>query len=174
MVVRRQNPLRLRHPPARLEDAAIIVRPHRGRPAAPARPQNDIIDQPVQRPRGRPRARAVAVPVDVAEAVPAALPAALPADLPANLPNALPNALPVAPVPQVLDLLVLPIPPVEDLLLCPVCATNRRGALFVPCGHVVCRICAPKVHRIPEGSRIMISNCFFCNNHVTAIVNMFF
>nr|CAH0103572.1 unnamed protein product [Daphnia galeata] len=115
MVVRRQNPLRLRHPPARLGDAAIIVRPHRGRPAAPARPQNDIIDQPVQRPRGRPRARAVAVPVDVAEAVPAALPAALPADLPANLPN----ALPVAPVPQVLDLPVLPIPPVEDLLLCP-------------------------------------------------------
>ena len=72
----------------------------------------------------------MAVPVDVAEAVPAALPAALPADLPANLPN----ALPVAPVPQVLDLPVLPIPPVEDLLLCPVCATNRRGALFVPCG----------------------------------------
>lgn len=170
MVVRRQNPLRLRHPPARLGDAAIIVRPHRGRPAAPARPQNDIIDQPVQRPRGRPRARAVAVPVDVAEAVPAALPAALPADLPANLPN----ALPVAPVPQVLDLPVLPIPPVEDLLLCPVCATNRRGALFVPCGHIVCRICAPKVHRIPEGSRIMISNCYFCNSHVTAIVNMFF
>jgi hypothetical protein len=34
----------------------------------------------------------------------------------------------------VLDLPVLPIPPVEDLLLCPVCATNRRGALFVPCG----------------------------------------
>ena len=61
----------------------------------------------------------------------------------------------------------------HNAINCPLCTLNPRGALFMPCGHTVCRECAPKVNRVPEGLSHVISDCFFCRTPVSQIVQMF-
>ncbi|CAD7964156.1 unnamed protein product [Amoebophrya sp. A25] len=58
-----------------------------------------------------------------------------------------------------------------DDILCPICLTNRRNVAIVPCGHLLCTTCAPKM--MAPGGRASGVECPVCRTRVQAFQKLF-